>query len=149
MALQLLEQRGRPRGQLAEQVFPFVAKLTPRDGERFYPADSPYLAARETVSARRRLVVNRGEIGIDGKTRRRVSAKSFELRMAGVAACPAAQHGLRQQRLAPQRDQPFRIEIPRVQRPETHRPSLRSRTHGCWTEKYWKVAADPEVPMPY
>jgi hypothetical protein len=26
MALQLLEQRGRPRGQLAEQVFPFVAK---------------------------------------------------------------------------------------------------------------------------
>jgi len=96
VVLPLLEQRGRPRGQLAEQVFPFVPKLTPRDGERFYPADSPYLATRKTVAARRRLVVNRGEIGIDRKTRRRVSAKSFELRMAGVAARPAAQHRLRQ-----------------------------------------------------
>ncbi len=79
--------------------------------------DPSQLAAREVVAASGRLFVNGREISVDGKTRRRVGAKSLELRMMVVAARPAAQHRLRQQRLAPQCHQPFTVEISGVQRP--------------------------------
>jgi hypothetical protein len=51
VVLQLLEQRGRPRGQLAEEVFPFVPKLTARDGERFDPVIALPCCARNCSRA--------------------------------------------------------------------------------------------------
>src|SRR5690606_21896472 len=69
--------------QFREQVLPLPLQLAPGDRDRRYRADRPDLAAVESVAAGGRFVMDRGEIGIDRRSWRRMRAEAFELRMAG------------------------------------------------------------------
>jgi hypothetical protein len=112
---QPVEPRRVADREFREQVLPFACQLAAGHGDRFDRAHRPDLAAVEGVASRCRLGVDRRKVGVDRQPRRGVGMEALELRMAGVAARPAAQDGLGQQGFAPQGEQPLAIEILRMQ----------------------------------
>ena len=63
--------------------------------------------------------------------------KTLQLRMVLVAARLASQHGLRQQRLAPQRHEPLPVKVFGMQRPQSH------RFLSCSLPAYPRLASAP------
>src|SRR6187200_2734854 len=99
---------------------PLVRNLPGGCQDRLHSAQWTYLAGVESVAACCRLRMNRSEIRIDGVSGTRMREKSRELRMVSIASSLTAQHGSRQQRLAPQCNQPLRIEVAWMDSPKAH-----------------------------
>jgi hypothetical protein len=117
-------------------VRPLVGELTVGEGLRAQAAARAQLAAIEAVAACRRFVDDRVQVAVDRRDRRAAVTEPIELRVSPVAARRAAQHGARQQALAPDGDQRLPVQVPGMERPEPHRrpraSGLGPRASGFW-----------------
>lgn len=111
------------RPELSSEMSPLEMELAPRFG-------NPGLEARNISDSRgiegvppgKRFLVNRVEIRRDGCDGIRPGSESNELGMPGVAAGPAEQDGLGQERLPPERHETCRVEVAGVEGPDPHVP---------------------------
>lgn len=97
-----------------------MGELAGADRTGAQPPRRAELGAIEPVAARVRLVDDAVQVQIDRGQRIGEVAEPRELRVVAVAAGRAAQHGTREQTLAPQRDQAAGVEVTWVDRPEPH-----------------------------
>lgn len=114
------EDRGRAMLQFLLQVGPFVQQLSPGFFHLRGPRRPQNSGPIETIAARFRFIGNPMEKRGDRFQGRNVILETRQLRMPGIAARPAADYFLSQQRFPPGRDQPRRVEITRMQSPKSH-----------------------------
>jgi hypothetical protein len=112
---QSLVPRRAPRGELLQEMAPFMLELSVRDEDPGSEACASELAPVERISARGGFGVDRLQIRTDGGKRRCLGRESSELWMIAIPAGGPAQHGTSQQGFAPERDQALRIEVFGVQ----------------------------------
>jgi hypothetical protein len=105
--------------QLRAQVPPLVVELAARHADATAAARAVDLP-RERVTASGRFLVHGAEVGRDGPERAGLRAEPAQLRMTAVTPRSPAQHGLGEQRFAPQSHQAAPVEVPRMQRPDPH-----------------------------
>jgi hypothetical protein len=112
--------------ELLEQMSPLELQLAAghdKPPNASLPAD---LARIESVAARLRFVVDGPQIICDRADRCGRFAKAIELRVMRVATSGTAQHGLGEQRFAPQGKQTASVEVPRMEAPDPHSNLWRS-----------------------
>lgn len=80
--------------QLALQMQPLTRNLARTDRDWLNSPDWADLGAVESVAAMNCLGMDSGQIRIYGRARMWVRSETFQLRMAGIAACLAAEHCL-------------------------------------------------------
>jgi hypothetical protein len=111
--------------QLAFQVPQLEIKLALGDGHRPGLSFSCDLARIEGVSSLADLVMDRPEIGRDGRHRRLTLPKSVKVWIVAAAFCLSLQHLLGEQGFTPKSDQTHLVQKVVLERPETHRTYLR------------------------
>lgn len=102
-------------------MLPLVLELPPGDleGVGAYPRRAADLLAVEAIAAARGFGVDFLEIGGNVAARGRGILEAPELGMVLVALGLTLQHGLSQQRFAPERHETLGIQVSRMQRPES------------------------------
>jgi hypothetical protein len=113
------------RAELSSQMRPLEEELTPRFG-------NPGLEARSVGDSRgiegvppgNSFLVNGMKIRRDGRDGVRPGSESSDLGMPGIAAGPAEQDGLGQERLPPERHETGRVEVAGVKGPDSHVPKI-------------------------
>ena len=108
-----------PLLQLQLKMFPFIPNLSQcyRNplGLIARVAGTANLPSVEVVATARRFVVDDPKVRRDGMRGIVCLSESKKLRVVGVSAGPAPQHGLREECFTPHRDQAARVEISRMQ----------------------------------
>jgi hypothetical protein len=113
--------RGAP-AQLGAEMSPLEVDLRAGDRHALPHAGPAELGAIEAVAAPRRLLADHGQVRVEARHRAPAAAKALELGMPAVAARGPAEHGAREEPLAPDGHEPGGIEVSWMQAPETHRP---------------------------
>jgi hypothetical protein len=101
-------------------MFPFILKLPSGRAQCDALTCRTDFSSIECVSAMRCLIRDRSEIEIDCSSRRRMGAKSLQLRVMTITFGRASKHSTREEALSPECDQTLSVKVLGVKCPETH-----------------------------